>query len=360
MKLFLYIIFLFLFPFFGLTQIPEGYYDSTKDLDDNALKEALYQIIKDHVEFPYTSSSTDVWDILKETDKDPNNPDNVILLYTGWSVDAAQEWNSGSGWSREHVWSKSHGDFGTDEGAGTDVHHLRPADPTVNSAKNNRWFDECSEPYEDGGEYTGCFKGAEDWTWMPREEVKGDVARMIFYMAVRYEGENEEPDLEIVDFLPEDNNTSDSIYAKLSTLYQWHLDDPVSDWERKRNDVIYYNFQNNRNPFIDHPEFANYIYGGESPSDSNPPPPPTLEIDDKNDRMSEIRIEIIDDTISIKELNSNDQLVLRNALGQLITTKYAIDNTETRIDISLLENGLCYLQIISGDEIFYKTLVIMK
>ena len=242
------------------SQIPNGYYNGVDTLVGNSLKVALHNIIKDHVEFPYTSSSIDVWDILKQTDKDPNDSSKVILFYTGWSIDAAQEWNSGNGWSREHVWSKSRGAFGTKKGAGTDVHHLRPADPSVNSAKNNRWFDTCSNPYLDNGIYTGCFTSLTNWVWQPRDEVKGDVARMVFYMATRYEGTNGEPDLELIDYLPADNNTSDPVYANLNTLIQWHDEDSVDDWERKRNDLIYYDFQNNRNPFIDHPEYVDLIW----------------------------------------------------------------------------------------------------
>ena len=229
-------------------------------LEGNLLKLALHNIINEHTEFPYTSTSTDVWDILKQTDKDPNDSTKVILFYTGWSVDAAQEWNSGNGWSREHIWSKSRGNFGSKKGAGTDAHHLRPADPSVNSAKNNRWFDTCSVAYLDNGNYTGCFTSLTDWVWQPRDEVKGDVARMVFYMATRYEGTNGEPDLELIDYLPVDNNTSDPFYAKLSTLIQWHYEDSVDNWERKRNDIIYYDFQNNRNPFIDHPEYVGLIW----------------------------------------------------------------------------------------------------
>ena len=241
-------------------QIPNGYYNGMDSLVGNSLKVGLHNIINDHIEFPYTSSSTDVWDILKQTDKDPNDSNNVILFYTGWSVNAAQEWNSGGGWSREHIWSKSHGDFGSKRGAGTDAHHLRPTDPSVNSAKNNRWFDTCSNPYLDNGNYTGCFTSTTNWVWQPRDEVKGDVARMVFYMATRYEGTNGEPDLELIDYLPVDNNTSDPIYAKLNTLIQWHYEDSVDDWERQRNDIIYYDYQNNRNPFIDHPEYVGLIW----------------------------------------------------------------------------------------------------
>lgn len=240
-------------------QIPYGYYDASYELAGDSLKSSLYDIIKGHTEFPYTSSNTDVWDILKETDRDVNDSKNVILLYSGWSVDASQEYNSGKGWTREHVWSKSRGDFGTTKGAGTDAHHLRPADVTVNTAKNNRWFDTCSTSYIDNGVVTGSYSSSDEWVWQPRDEVKGDVARMIFYMATRYEGENGEPDLEIVDYIPL-KSTNDSIYSKLSTLLQWHLEDTVDAWERRRNDIIYYDYQNNRNPFIDHPEYADLIW----------------------------------------------------------------------------------------------------
>jgi len=262
---------LVMFTLLSYAQIPSGYYNDANSLSGDDLKLALHDIIKDHVEFPYTSTGTDVWDILKETDKDPNNSNNVILLYTGWSVDAEQEYNSGSGWTREHVWSKSHGDFGTEPGAGTDVHHLRPADVSVNSAKNSRWFDNGDTPYlDDGGTVpTGCNKGSSEWTWEPRDEEKGDVARMIFYMAVRYEGGNGEPDLEIIDFFPEDNYTNNPVYAKLSTLLQWNELDPVNDWERNRNNIIYEDYQHNRNPFIDHPEYAEEIWGTPSANSDN-------------------------------------------------------------------------------------------
>jgi endonuclease I len=242
-------------------QIPNGYYNTAQGYTGSELKTKLNTIIKGHVEFPYTSGSTDVWDILKETDKDPNNPNNVILLYSGWSTNGEEEYNGGNGWNREHVWAKSHGNFGNNEGPGTDVHALRPCDVSINSARSNRWFAECSTEYIDGDGPTGCFTSSTDWVWKPNENVKGDVARMIFYMATRYEGEGIEPDLQIIDYLPSNNNTSDPIHAKLSDLLLWHAQDPVDDWERNRNNIIYYDFQNNRNPFIDQPEYAQLIWG---------------------------------------------------------------------------------------------------
>ncbi|MDG1351260.1 MAG: endonuclease [Crocinitomicaceae bacterium] len=260
--------------FFG--QIPNGYYDDAQGLTGEVLKTELNNIIKDHTEFPYTSSATDVWDILKETDKDPNNPNNVILLYSGWSKNGEEEYDGGNGWNREHVWAKSHGDFGNTIGPGTDVHALRPCDVSVNSARSNRWFAECSTEYIDGDGATGCYTSSTEWVWKPNENVKGDVARMIFYMATRYEGEGMEPDLQIIDYLPSNNNTSDPVHAKLSDLLLWHMQDPVDDWERNRNNIIYYDYQNNRNPFIDQPEFAELIWGDLSGSTSLNPSKKTL------------------------------------------------------------------------------------
>jgi endonuclease I len=242
-------------------QIPDGYYTSAGGLAGDNLKTALYNIIKGHTEYPYTSTNTDTWDILKETDKDTLNPDNVILFYTGWSVNAAQEYNNGNGWTREHVWAKSRGDFGTTMGPGTDAYHLRPVDNSTNSARNNRWFDNCTEPYLVDGIPTGCYTSSTSWVFQPRDKVKGDVARMIFYMATRYEGENGEPDLEVIDYIPADNNTTEPIHAKLSALLQWNEEDPVDNWERHRNDVVY-SYQHNRNPYIDHPEYVSMIWDG--------------------------------------------------------------------------------------------------
>ena len=176
-------------------QVPEGYYTPAKQLSGENLKLALHHIIKNHIEFPYTSRDTDTWDILKETDRDTANPQNVILFYSGWSINAEQEYNSANGWSREHVWAKSHGDLGTREGAGTDVHHLKPCDISVNSARSNKDFDNGGTIYTDGDGTTECKSDYDSWE--PRDAVKGDVARILFYMAVRYEGS--ELDLELVD-----------------------------------------------------------------------------------------------------------------------------------------------------------------
>jgi len=253
--------------------IPSGYYDNASGLDDDALKTALNNIIDGHTEFPYTSSGTDVWDILKISDRDPNNSSNVLCVYTQYSMDASAEYNSGSGWSREHVWAKSHGDFGTSTGTGTDLHNLKPEDVSINSTRNNKDFDEGGSAVTDNSPPTG-YDGSTDCydtstTFEPPDSIKGDVARIIFYMVVRYEGENGEVDLEMVDYA-DSAPAGEPYHGVQSTLYSWHVSDPVSTFEQNRNDVIY-SYQGNRNPFIDHPEYANYLWGGESPTTNAEP-----------------------------------------------------------------------------------------
>jgi len=252
-------IFYFLYCTALNAQIPDGYYDSAIGLSDEKLKSALHEIIKGHTEFPYTSKETDTWDILKESDKDWRNPENVILFYTGRSVNAAQEYNNKQGWNREHVWSKSHGNFKTAPGIGTDVHHLKPSDISVNSARGNKDFDVGGSFYIDGDVVTECKSDAD--LWEPRDAVKGDVARILFYMATRYEGENGEPDLELIDAVNtfDLNEPGKGYFGKLSTLLDWHISDPVDSFEMNRNHIIY-SYQKNRNPFIDHPEFVEKIW----------------------------------------------------------------------------------------------------
>jgi len=237
-----------------------GYYDGTEGLSGEALKTALHDIIKNHTEYSYDN----LWEILRNTDEDPNNTENVVLLYTGWSISKYANGGGVSDWNREHVWAKSHGDFGTSPGPGTDVHHIRTTDVTVNSRRGNLDFDNGGIEYIDGDGPTGCY--VDDDSWEPRDEVKGDVARMIFYMAVRYEGDDGEPDLEMVDYIPSSPD-NEPYHAKLTTLLQWHVQDSVDVWEQSRNEKIYENWQHNRNPFIDHPEFADLIWGGSSVGD---------------------------------------------------------------------------------------------
>ena len=238
-----------------LAQSP-SYYENLQQLTGDALEDALHELIKDHTEFSYSSAKQ----ILKDSDQDPNNTDNVILVYKETSIPKSNfaSNNQADYWNREHVWAKSHGNFTNygDLGAYSDAHNLKPCDASINSARGYKDFDNGGSQ---NNEATNCY--ATNTTWEPGDNVKGDVARIIFYMHTRYSG-NGEPNLNIVDFTPTFPNSQ---MGKLSTLLAWNELDPVDAFERRRNDVIY-GWQNNRNPFVDYPELANRIWGEAQPN----------------------------------------------------------------------------------------------
>ncbi|TDO92951.1 endonuclease [Enemella evansiae] len=228
---------------------PTGYYAGTAGLTGEPLKQKLNQIISRQTVLSYDQ----VWDGIADTDEDPANPNNVILLYTGRSQAKSERGGDVDDWNREHVWAKSHGDFGTANGPGTDLHHLRATDVTVNSTRSNKDFDLGGDPLTEAPA-----NRTDADSFEPRDEVKGDVARMILYMDVRYEGGDGRPDLEAVDRVG--TGTAPEM-GKLSVLLQWNDQDPVSETERRRNEVIFTKWQGNRNPFIDNPQFARAIWG---------------------------------------------------------------------------------------------------
>ena len=212
------------------------YYESALNLTGNLLKLQLNHIINDgFIGLLYG----DARDILQESDVDPNNSNNIILVYTGYSVPGT--WDGGTTWNREHTWPQSrlgvYVDYDNDyPSKATDIHNLKPANPAENTERSNDYFNSY-----DGNDF-----------YVPRDEVKGDIARILFYMSTMY-----------FDLTLNNDESSDS-YLKtmgmLSMLLLWNEQDPVDDFERNRNEVIF-SYQGNRNPFIDYPEFANMIWG---------------------------------------------------------------------------------------------------
>ncbi|KFG75407.1 endonuclease I family protein [Streptomyces mutabilis] len=228
-------------------------YDSTYYRDaigktGDSLKSSLHTIISDQTKLSYSA----VWNALKVTDQDPADSGNVILLYSGISRSKSLNGGDTGDWNREHVWAKSHGDFGTSTGPGTDIHHLRPEDVRVNGVRGNKDFDNGGSGFTDSG---GSLTDSDSFE--PRDAVKGDVARMIFYMAVRYEGGDGWADLEVNGSV--DNGSSPYI-GKLAVLKEWNDEDPPDAFEQRRNQVIYDDYQHNRNPFVDHPEWVEAIW----------------------------------------------------------------------------------------------------
>ncbi|TCO24802.1 endonuclease I [Kribbella steppae] len=227
---------------------PGDYYAGTEGKTGSALKAALHTIISDQTKLSYDQ----VWNALKDTDQDPANTNNVILLYSGRSQSKSTNGGDPNDWNREHVWAKSHGDFGTATGPGTDIHHLRPEDVSVNAARGNLDFDNGGSAVS---ECSGCTVDSDSFA--PRAAVRGDVARMILYMAVRYEGDDGFANLEPNNSV---NNGSAPYIGKLSVLKAWAAADPPDTFEKRRNEVIYTTYQHNRNPFIDHPEWITSIW----------------------------------------------------------------------------------------------------
>lgn len=184
--------------------------------------------------------------ILAESDRDPNNSNKVICFYTGDSLSEGQ-------WNREHVWAKSHGFPTKSFNAYSDAHHLRPTLVKINSTRSNLDFGEVPGGSTDGkGNYWS--KNA----FEPRDEVKGDVARIMFYMVTKYNNVNNLK-LELTNNVPTSGSTGHGKFGHLDTLIKWHYQDPVSDFERNRNEVVY-GYQKNRNPYIDHPEYVDLAF----------------------------------------------------------------------------------------------------
>ena len=241
----------------------DAYYEPCRGLKGPALKEALHEIIDDHKEFSYNSLGQDDWETI---DVDPFNRNEFYVTYQGPEP-------MGYSVNREHTWAKSHGKFGTAAPAGSDLHNLRPSNANLNSTRGNNDFG--SVPHSTSTSVVDKYSWADEsmrgnyvsgGVFEPKDEFKGDVARIIFYMAVRYEGSGE-PQLEVegdIDTSRYYDFTSGAsgLHGNFADLYEWATSglDPVSDYEVNRNNNVDQLYQHNRNPFIDHPEFIIMIY----------------------------------------------------------------------------------------------------
>lgn len=277
-------------------KIPVEYQEYYKNVDWSKsgmeLKKELASLVTNtHIPRPYTPG---IWEAIRYTDEDPENKDNVLLIY-GWpdidsknstvhqrsinkSLQYDREENRHKRWEREHVFAKSlarnrgqlpldanprSGYIGTTvpEIAGTDAHNLRAINGSWNSTRSNNMF-------VDG---KGNANVVSSKYWYPGDEWKGDVARMMLYMHIRYE-ENKE-DLDYIGYTNASKvgkpiNANATLSDGMIDLFlKWNAEDPVSEIEKRRNE--YHgnpnnpNFryaQGNRNPFIDNPSLANVIW----------------------------------------------------------------------------------------------------
>ncbi|MBZ0090369.1 MAG: endonuclease, partial [Thermoanaerobaculia bacterium] len=260
----------------GLADPPPGYYDPVDASSAATLRATLHPVLHGHTRFPYSASTTDTWDILELADQDPGNSANILDVYRNASI---EKFGGGAGpYNREHTWPNSYGfpDDGPTNYPYTDTHALFLSNVDYNGARGNAPFGACDGScieWETAGGTLGLFPGTSNWsgggvweTWIGR---RGDVARAQFYLDVRYAGGTHpitgaaEPDLILTDdeglIQATGSNAAIAHHGLLAVLLQWHRDDPVDAKERARNDVVA-GYQGNRNPFIDHPEWAPCLF----------------------------------------------------------------------------------------------------
>jgi endonuclease I len=190
------------------------------------------------------------------TDADPNNPGHMLSVYDRVSINVAAinpggsipGWDSGTTWSREHTWPQSRGITSTSIPDGSDLFELRPVSSSQNSSRSNLNY---------GGAFGQPFGRVTDngaTYWYPGDADAGMIARQEFYMAVRYDGsESGTTDLELASGNPASGG---SLLGNLDRLIEWHFAAPPDAFERRRSQVIYDDYQHNRDPFTDRPELA--------------------------------------------------------------------------------------------------------
>ncbi len=254
--------------FFGLslalfaTAQPANYYNSANGLTGNQLKEALHNIIKGHTSISYAQLwnafwSTDnkgngvVWDMYSDC---PN--DTPPYTYYLGQDQCGNFSNEGDCYNREHSWPKSW--FNNDGTANTDLHHIFPVDGYVNGRRSNYAYGEvgsASWTSRNGSKLGSCTtSGFSGTAFEPIDEYKGDFARAFMYMSVRYYSEDG-------GWGSSDMTVKSEIKPwAIEMLLRWNEQDPVSQKERDRNEAIYNDYQYNRNPFVDHPEYARMIW----------------------------------------------------------------------------------------------------
>jgi endonuclease I len=332
------LLFLLLLPFLCLAQIPAYYSSINFTQTGNNLKNQLTTLITNtHTTIlPYTATgTTDTWDALYQTDLNPSNTNNVLLVY-GWNdtdTDISNDYSrdktfschtsSCSGlWVREHVYPRSLGtpNLGF-EFAGSDAHQLRAIDATRNGSRSNRIFENGSGSIMSYVTLSG--------NWYPGDEWRGDVARMIMYMYVRYPSQCAATTVGA-------GSTSYSVDMP-NVFLDWNAQDPVSQYEMNRNNILN-TIQGNRNPFIDNPYLATIIWSG--PAAANP----WNLLSNNENNISNITIypTITNGIVHINNPNNhNYQYAIYNTIGQQVSSNTTYDI----IDVSNNTKGLYFIKL---------------
>jgi endonuclease I len=342
---------LLILVFLSFTTFSQQNYYNGIDFSKNgtALKNDLaVRIINTHRKF--LSYTPDIWNACKSTDVNPNNSSEVLLIYgfssSGTSARTrAINKNGGNvgDWNREHTYPKSLGNpnLGT-SGAGADAHHLRPSDVQYNGQRGSKKF-------VNGSGNSRTVSGG----WFPGDEWKGDVARMMMYMYLRY-GNQCKPN---VVGIGSSANTPDDM---IDLFLKWNAEDPVSAFEDNRNNYhgnpnnTY--AQGNRNPFIDNPYLATKIWGN-PPSITQQPTDRwgTLNVSKNNvSQLSTYPNPVKGDTLFFNKTDSY-AIEVYNLIGKKVFFKQVFN--ANKIDISSIKNGIYILKLSNNNKILTKKFI---
>jgi len=340
-------------PTFGMvtSTAPSDYYDRIDNTSGEELKEAITSIIAETGVVRHHTYA-DITTILKDADASALNSNKVWLLYNEFERRDVffQDGSDGTGeWNREHVYPRSRGGYNSLEDiddiadginfwietsvdslrhGNSDAHHLRATDAPTNSSRGNQNYNE-----NIGLGYNGPVGSQGSW--------HGDVARSIFYMTLRY---NFTPTqmLEVVNGNP-DNDTNPGQIGDLETLLRWHEEDPADDFEMNRNNVIF-EWQRNRNPFIDQPELVDFVFGDKAGQ--------TFTLSTESEQLTNIKLfpNPSNGYFFIRNIDRKTQVTIIDALGRIAFAK-AITSS-TRIDHQLSSGiYLIKLQTNAGTDI---------
>ena len=346
--------FFILVSFYSSTgQIPVGYYNPANGLTGPALQNALHTIIKNHnvvlygnlyAAFDSTDIKSDgtVWDIYSDI---PGGPQPYIYYNnTTWQCGS---YNSEADcFNREHSWPQSW--FNGISPAYSDMFHIYPTDGWVNGKRSNYPYGEVTNPtyISLNGSKLGpnTTVGYNLTVFEPIDEYKGDLARGYFYMSTRYMGEDT-----LWSFSDAVNKSVIEPW-QLCVLLSWHQQDPVSVKEINRNNGIY-KWQNNRNPYIDHPEWVDSVFTcalvGISPNEKA-----AAEISVFPNPCSE-KV-----TVTFQKIILNGKISLINSLGEEILTRYTNKNREINLNLTGFAKGLYVLSVYMPDRTIRKNLIV--
>lgn len=341
---------LLLYSVFTFSQIPNGYYDNANGKTGATLKTALYNIIKDHTSVSYTPG---LWDAFQTTDK--KNDGTVWDMYSNCSFTFGTDQDAGSGgtaecqyYNREHSFPKSW--FGGEVAPMyTDLFHLYPTDKYVNNQRGNVPFGEVYTVNWTSGNGSKLGTTINYITvFEPVDEYKGDFARTYLYMATRYENliaswkTNTTETQQILD-----GNSYPAFQSwYVALLLKWNTNDPVSQKEIDRNNAVY-SIQGNRNPFIDHPEYADAIWNPSSGVTE------LKNIPLVNIYPNPAKEEITVETTGLKAKS----LIIVNVIGNIVL-QLQYDGTKQPIDISKLNPGVYFVNIM-GDNFKNTTRIVV-